>query len=66
MGQGTRFDVGATRRGREDEPKRRERRGAISEGDWRIAERHPVRRAASVSHTRAGHFFCKMLKKGAG
>ena len=66
MGQGTRFDVGATRHGREDEPKRRVRRGAISEGDWRIAERHPVRRAASVSHTRAGHFFCKMLKKGAG
>jgi hypothetical protein len=65
MGQGTRFDVGATRHGRKCEPKRRVRRGAISEGDWRIAERHPVRRADSVSHTRAGRFFRKMLKQSA-
>jgi len=56
MDQGTRFDVGATRHGRKCEPKRRVRRGAISEGDWRFAERHPVWMAASVFHTRAGRF----------
>ena len=37
-------------------PVRRVRRGAISEGGWRIAGHHPVRMAASVFHTRAGRF----------
>ena len=47
----------ARRPGRQCEPKRRVKRGTISEGDLRIAEHHPVRMAASVFHIRAGRFF---------
>ena len=60
--KGRAIDVGATRHGRKCEPKRRLRRGAISEGDWRIAERHPVRRAVPVFHTRAGRFLAGCWK----